>query len=188
MTVNFSRIVKFAAAVSFFSPPSSTITFFDPDSLTLGFIGWFLYLLPHARHAVGTENDPGRDDRGAKTHPLVVPHNFFPLGPLPEIASTRVLHPPLLAGEVATDASALFVLSLSPSLSFSRAHAPTFFSVPSSPVFPRDVSGKGPVGPVRLTRVLFDYYFGTYRALVTSLCGHMVVGGWPGKCHTRWRT
>lgn len=104
---------------------------------------------------------------------------FSALRPLPEIASTRVLHPPLDC-EIATDASALSVLSLLLllSLSFSRSHALTFFSVPSSPIFPWDVSGKGPVGPVRLTRVLFDYYFSTYRALVTSLCGHMVVGGW----------
>lgn len=154
MTVNFSRIVKFAAAVSIiFFLPSSTITFFDPDSLTLGFIGWFLYLLPHTRRAVGTENDPGRDDRDAKTHPLVVPHNFFPLGPLhplPEIASTRVLHPPLLAGEVATDASALFVLSLSFSLSFSlflSISRPDFFFCTKLAGIPPRRLGKGPCWP-----------------------------------------
>lgn len=183
MTVNSLRIVKFAAAVSthFFSP-SCTIPFFDPDSLTLGFIGWFLYLLPRTQSAPRMIPHENEDDRGTKIHPLVAPHNFFPspqvpfsaLHLLPEIASTHVLHPPPLVNEVATDASALSIFSLSLFLSISR---PDFFSVPSSTVFPRDVSGKGPVGPVRLTTVLFDYYFGTYRALVTSLCGHMVVRG-----------
>lgn len=41
---------------------------------------------------------------------------------------------------------------------------------------PGDISGRDDE-PDRLTRVLFDYYFGTYRALVISLCGHMVVQG-----------
>lgn len=48
---------------------------------------------------------------------------------------------------------------------------------------PRASPETAPEGmPGRLTRVLFDYYFGTYRALVVSLCGHMAVRGW-----LRWR-
>jgi len=67
-------------------------------------------------------------------------------------------------------------LSLSLSLSSSISHPGVFFCTRLGGIPSRRL-GKGPVGLVRLTRVLFDYYFGTYRALVTSLCGHMVVGG-----------
>lgn len=150
MTVNFSRIVKFAAAISviFFLPhlPSR----FSTRIVSLWGLsdGFYIYYLTRA-HRVGTENDPGRDDRGAKTHPLVVPHNFFPLGslhPLPEIASTRVLHPPLLAGEVATDASALFVLSLSFSLFLSISRPDFFFCTKLAGIPPRRL-GKGPCWP-----------------------------------------
>jgi len=86
------------------------------------------------------------------------------------------------ASEVATDASALSVVRLSVSvflslsLSFSISHPDVFFCTRLGGIPSRHLR-KGPVGLVRLTRVLFDYYFGTYRALVTSLCGHMVVGG-----------
>lgn len=189
-TVNSSRIVKFAAAafLLFFPPSSIHPRFFDPDSLTLGFIGWFLYLF-FARAAPRAIPDENEDDRGAKIHPSVVPHNFF-APPVPFFSSPpppgNRLHacftPAVRQRNRNRCKCTLRTISLTPSLSlslsFSRSHALTFFSVPSSPIFPRDVSGKGPVGPVRLTRVLFDYYFSTYRALVTSLCGHMVVGGW----------
>lgn len=35
------------------------------------------------------------------------------------------------------------------------------------------IPGDSPPGVIQLTRVLFDYYFSTYRALVTSLWAHM---------------
>lgn len=64
-----------------------------------------------------------------------------------------------------------------PHLSLGHVFFPLRFFFPIGVyAFPGDISGRDDE-PDRLTRVLFDYYFGTYRALVISLCGHMVVQG-----------
>ena len=69
---------------------------------------------------------------------------------------------------------------LTPSLCLRCAYAR--FSRPRLREPPQRRSPEGMPG--RLTRVLFDYYFGTYRALVVSLCGHMAV---RGRLRWRWR-
>lgn len=179
MTVNSSRIIKFAAPayVIFFSPlPFRSSTRMPHFSLSSGF---YIYYLVRACSGQTTITDKNENDRGAKIHPsgspqFLPPDPFFSPSPPPENVATRVLHPPPLAGKVATDASAFSALSRSPSLS--RSHAPTFFLFRARRYSPEMSRKRAPLA-VRLTRVLFDYYFGTYRALVTSLCGHMVVGG-----------
>lgn len=152
MTVNSSRIIKFAAPayVIFFSPlPFRSSTRMPHFSLSSGF---YIYYLVRACSGQTTITDKNENVRGAKIHPsgspqFLPPDPFFSPLPPPENVAMRVLHPPPLAGKVATDASAFSALSrflsLPSSLSISR---PDFFSVPSSTVFPRDVSGKGPVG------------------------------------------
>lgn len=130
MTVNSSRIIKFAAPTSiiFFSPLSYSVLRYGPQSSLLN--DFYIYYLVRACLGQTTIADKNEDDRGAKIYPsgspqFLSPDPFFSPSPPPENVATRVLHPPPLVGEVATDASAFSALSRS--FSLSRSHAPTFF-------------------------------------------------------------